>query len=293
MKALRVFIRLVLAVCILLFAAGLVINLFNLFTFRKPDAAILAAIAPADGFTVAMDSVGYERGTICYAAVRLRSAEPRDAVFFVHGSPGALDAYTPYLQDQRLRERADLFSYDRPGFGQTRPIREEPSLAAQAAALAALIRETGARRNILVGHSLGSSIIARYAMDYPDEVHGLVLISAPIDPDLEPPNWWRYLLDFPLIRVAVPRPLAISNAELLPLKEELRTCLPHWSAIRCPVYFVHGDRDQLVPVGNVAFGERVLDGDVPQTSHVVSGEGHFILWTHVDEIVDVIITALD
>ena len=293
MKLIRVVIRILLAIGALLYTLGLVINLFDLFTFRKSDAEILKTVKPSGEFSVMIDTVRYAQGALCYAFAGRPQPGTRDAIFFVHGSPGALDAFSPFLGDRQLLARADLIAYDRPGFGQTIPRQEEPSLAEQAAALDAVIRKIGARRNFLVGQSLGCSIIARYAMDYPGRADGLVMIAAPIDPQLEPPNWWRYLLDFPLVRIAVPRPLAVSNAELLPLKQELDKCLGLWPRIDCPVVLVHGDRDRLVPLANVDFAERMLRADIPLTTHVLKDEGHFILWTHVEEIVGMLLPLLN
>jgi pimeloyl-ACP methyl ester carboxylesterase len=65
----------------------------------------------------------------------------------------------------------------------------EQSLRMQSACLAPLLRlGKSAKKPILVGHSLGGPVAARLAMDYPDEVGGLILVAPSIDPELEKKN---------------------------------------------------------------------------------------------------------
>jgi pimeloyl-ACP methyl ester carboxylesterase len=112
-------------------------------------------------------------------------------VMFVHGSPGSWDAFISFFADSSLYNHAQLISVDRPGFGKSDSGKPERSLQAQAADIAPLLQlsqsfQTGSQqRPILVVHSMGGPVAARIAMDYPNEVGGLILVAPSIDPALE------------------------------------------------------------------------------------------------------------
>ncbi len=291
-KIVRIVLLVLVGIAMLLYALGVVVNAFGLLDFRSSDKKILQRLRQSsdDHAVVRTITVGDLR--IAYAGVNIGDTTPAVAVFFVHGFPGSLDACLDYLANPHLQSHAALYTYDRIGYGESRPHHAEGSLAKQSAQLAALINYVGARRNILVGHSLGCSIAAYLAMDHPEMVDGIVLVAAPLDPSLEPSTWWRPILDYPIIRFAVARPLRISNRELDPLKEELEQCLPQWGKVHCPVTLIHGDKDNLVPVQNVEFGKRVMkNADV----HVimVKGGSHFIMWSREDLISDAIVDMIN
>ena len=111
------------------------------------------------------------------SVIRPEPDSARPVIVFVHGSPGSSDAYTSYLADTALHKVADLLAIDRPGFGYTSGFgRAEGSLERQAAAIEAIVQRLGSGKKIvLVGHSLGGPVIARYAMaaDCAKRVYGL------------------------------------------------------------------------------------------------------------------------
>jgi len=54
-------------------------------------------------------------------------------VLFVHGSPGAWDAWERFLKDPELRAAARLIALDRPGFGGSERGRAEPAPSGRSA----------------------------------------------------------------------------------------------------------------------------------------------------------------
>ena len=210
----------------------------------------------------------------------------RPLIVLVHGSPGSADAYLTYLGDTTLSKAADLVTLDRPGFGYTSRFgRAEGSLERQAAAVEAVAQRLApGKKVILVGHSLGGPVIARYAMDYPEHTAGLVIVAGSIDPDLEEHPWWQGAVDAPPLRWLTPKSLWTSNREIKLLEAELRQILPRWAGIRCPVTMVHALDDRLVPYGNVAFAKRMLV-NCPDYREVTLPQGdHFILWSRQDVV---------
>ena len=214
-------------------------------------------------------------------------------VLFVHGSPGSLSAFLWYLVDSTLLENGFLITTDRPGFGHSNFGVGEPSLDKQARILTRLIEiHQSSRPVILVGHSLGGPLIAKVAMDYPHLVDGLVIVAGSIDPDLEPnETWFRAPLSTPFLRWVLPRSFRASNDELYQLKPQLQDMVPDWGKITCPVAVIHGERDSLVPFGNVAFAEKSL---VNAKVHYLlkKDAGHFIPWQNKDLVVEGILKVL-
>ncbi|WP_373515335.1 alpha/beta fold hydrolase [Persicitalea sp.] len=198
-------------------------------------------------------------------------------VLFVHGSPGSWDAYSGFLKDSVLQNKAYLMSVDRPGFGESTETAVK-MLTEQVEALLPIMKYQ-TQKVILVGHSLGGPIVARFAMEYPEYVRGLVLAAASVDPDLEPTNWYRYILAVPPVRWIIPRSFESSNEELLPLKKDLRKMVGSWDKINCPVVVIQGGSDVLVPAANADFIEQKLNGRVPLTMIRKKSMNHFVPWS--------------
>ena len=79
-----------------------------------------------------------------------------------------------------LAARTRVCSYDRAGYGFSDEGPKPRSLDAAVADLRALIRAASLRTPVvLVGHSLGSNIVRRYADTHPEDVAGLVLVDPP------------------------------------------------------------------------------------------------------------------
>lgn len=278
---------------LLLYLFGVVANVFDLAEMRSSDEAILEELRMSPDTNAFVGTAAYLNGLISFASVGTSTASDSVAVIFVHGSPGSMDAYTIFLLDPHLQAHASLYTYDRLDYGNSTRGNSDLSLIPQSNQLYALVKHIGARQNIFVGHSLGCSIIARFAMDYPELTQGLVMVAAPIDPALEPSSWWRPILEFPMISIAMPHAFRISNRELKPLKTDLEACLPLWERVRCPVTFIHGDIDKLVPVENVAFGKKMLQNSEQVREIILEKHGHFILWTHEQLIVDEIVEMIE
>ncbi|HFC00166.1 MAG TPA: alpha/beta fold hydrolase, partial [Phaeodactylibacter sp.] len=159
-------------------------------------------------------------------------------VVFVHGSPGALNAYESYLSDTILSQKADLLAIDRMGFGYSDFGETESSLITQSAMIAMVLEDFPQQKKILVGHSMGGPVIARLAVDYPDLVDGLVMVAPSISPQLEPSNTWRRVMDFCLICWMTPPALRVCNQEIIPLQGELEQLVRDWKCLEIPVTVV-------------------------------------------------------
>jgi pimeloyl-ACP methyl ester carboxylesterase len=85
---------------------------------------------------------------------------------------------------QRIAEFTEVISYDRPGLGWSAPRRSPASFEVILEELHALLQQAGvASKRILVGHSFGGLLVSLYAVRYPENVAGLVLVDpvAPVE----------------------------------------------------------------------------------------------------------------
>lgn len=205
-------------------------------------------------------------------------------VLFVHGSPGASDAFVDYLADTVLSKHVNMIAFDRAGFGYSGFGHPEPSLAGQSADMKAIADYFApGRAIILLGHSLGGPLICRFAMDYPAQAYALIDVAGSIDPNLEPHQWWVPVVDNPPVKWLVPKALWASNHEIRYLSDELNAMMPMWENIICPVHLIHAEDDRLVPVGNVAFADKMLTHSKKKETILPKGD-HFILWSRMDII---------
>lgn len=217
-------------------------------------------------------------------------------VIMVHGAPGSSDNMLGYLEDPRLTSIAQVIAIDRPGYGFSDFGKTEPSIEKQAAAIRPIIekhRQSKKQKTILVGHSFGGPVIARMAMDFPELIDGLVIVAGSVSPELEPKDWYQKPLDWPCIRWMLPPAVRVCNQEIIPLPKELEKMRPLWENIRSPVVLIHGIKDNLVPVGNVSFAQKMLVNSRQVTIDTLGGQDHFILWSQQKLIVDRIIELIN
>jgi len=216
----------------------------------------------------------------------------KPVVVFIHGAPGAWDAFAGFLMNRRLRDRARLISVDRPGYGRSGLGIPERSLTVQAAVISHVFKHNPiGQKAILVGHSYGGPVAAKMAIDYPDLVAGLVLIAPSVDPSLEETKWYQVPAHWKLISWAIPRDLYSTNEEILPLRNELKKLEDEWGLLRLPITVIQGGLDKLVPKENADFIERAAAASNPKIQRYPN-LNHFIPWSAPDLIVDSILELL-
>jgi pimeloyl-ACP methyl ester carboxylesterase len=90
------------------------------------------------------------------------------------------DSTTWFRLQPLLAASARVCSYDRAGYGFSDMGPLPRNLDADVSDLHALVHQANLKTPlVLVGHSLGSNIVRRYAQQYPADVRGLVLIDPP------------------------------------------------------------------------------------------------------------------
>lgn len=95
----------------------------------------------------------------------------------IHGASGSGRDMTFDLVG-RLSDRYRVIVPDRPGFGYSDALPGGGTLEQQAALLADLAAELGADRPLVVGHSYGGAVALAWAVQRPENIAGLVTLSA-------------------------------------------------------------------------------------------------------------------
>jgi pimeloyl-ACP methyl ester carboxylesterase len=221
----------------------------------------------------------------------LRAGDPTGPrVILVHGTPGSASSWADYLLSPP--PGMEVLALDRPGFGSSSPAGAMTSLAAQAAAVAAL-RPTDGRPVVLLGHSLGGPIVARVAAEHPGRVTALVLLAASLDPAQERIHPLQHVGDWAPVRMLLPRILRNANAELMVLEPELQALAALLPLITAKVVIVHGTKDDLVPVANVPFMQARLTGARCVQTVLLEGRNHFLPWNSEDMVRTAVRSALE
>ncbi len=198
-------------------------------------------------------------------------------VIYIHGTPGSADGWADYLLAPV--PGLEAVAVDRLGFGESGGRQGcVDSFARQAAAIAPLLVKRQGRWPTLVGHSLGGPIAVRLAAMHPERVGGLVIVAGSLDPAFEDPSVLQWIATTWLVRFFLPQVLDNSMGELEAAKRETLLLAPELGRVICPVIVIHGDKDQLVPYGNVAYAERTLVNARPLKVIRLEGQGHFVPW---------------
>lgn len=210
------------------------------------------------------------------------------AIFFVHGSPGGWNEFERYMQDRELLSKYRIISIDRPGFGYSQ-FGEAKNLEEQSKLLFLLIKSLQNGKPIYAaGHSLGGPVIAKLQTDYDNLFAGLVFLAASVDPDEEKPEKWRYILQKTPLKFLLPGAFRPSNEELIYLKKDLRDLDKEWGKITCPVWIIHGDKDEFVPVENVEYAKKKLINAKSVEVKILPGARHFIPWENYENIKNIL-----
>jgi pimeloyl-ACP methyl ester carboxylesterase len=155
-----------------------------------------------------------------YSLSYLEAGEPSGRLaIFVHGTPGDAHAWGDYLMGVPKGFR--YIAIDRPGFGHSGPDGAVTSLAEQAQAITTLVRASGGKPAVLIGHSLGGPIIAQAAVDNPDLVAALVVLAGSLDPTQESVPFIQYVGDTWPVSAMLPRWLRNTNREIIALEPQL------------------------------------------------------------------------
>jgi pimeloyl-ACP methyl ester carboxylesterase len=247
-------------------------------------------------------------------------------IVLLHGAFGALEDYTATIFDPLARHHRAI-AIDRPGHGYSeRPENETCTPEVQARIVHATLKKLGVQRPVLVGFSWSGALVLAYALEFPDEVAGLVTINGVSHPwpGMTSPlyyvpavpligSWFTHTLVMPVARFTMrariesafdpetvplffnsspvrlelrPASFAANAEDIRVLRDSVRVESPHYGEITVPLVIVVGEGDKIVTPW---LHSHALHDEVPGSELVsVPDAGHQLLYTHPKSILDAI-----
>ena len=226
----------------------------------------------------------------------------------------------PFLRE--LRPHFQVIRFSNRGTGLTDNPETGYSRREMADDAAGLLEELGISRAHVLGISMGGTIAQELALNHPQRVRGLVLgctgpgrargvspsgevasLMAPMpglsDEDQIRKTWpasatpefierERGFLE-EMLRVYLEQPTPLETAIRQMVEGMSFDSYERLPEVTAPTLIVHGDRDQLVPVGNAdILGERIAGSQV----RIISGVGHMFFWEKPEESAEAIVEFL-
>ena len=247
-------------------------------------------------------------------------------VVMIHGNAGSVEDFD-FAAMQLLSGSFRVIAIDRPGHGRSDRPSKKATVEVQTELLHAALANLAVSRPLLVGHSWGAALALAYALKYPSDVSGLVLLAPAAYPDGSANNLVETIATTPVIgdlslgfgkaifgRGMLKRALAtafypervpnrylklasslwLSHKHLKAYMEDeaslnrsLSELSKRYGEIRVPVVIVTGDSDRIVSSTENAYA---LHTTIPQSQLIeIKNTGHEIPLTHPESIV----TALE
>ena len=242
-------------------------------------------------------------------------------VVLIHGNPGSCQDWSRLYVPISRRYRAVAF--DRPGHGHSeRPNHRPITVEVQAEMLHAALVQLRIERPLVVGHSWGGSLALVYALKFPDEISGLVLLApAAYESDdgvsflSKLPGWpvigdvlnflftpllgpWLVRTDIAkafapdpvpekylrhvLAEWTLPKKVKWYSVDDALLNESLPEFADRYPEINVPVAIVTGDADQIVPAEQNA--ERLHQALPHSHFNLLPRTGHQIPFTRPEAV---------
>ncbi|PNI08889.1 alpha/beta hydrolase [Arthrobacter sp. AFG7.2] len=228
-----------------------------------------------------------------YASLLPAGPRVRPAYVLLHGI-GVSHRYLARLHLE-LAEKADVYTFDLPGFGKASRPPHQLQIEDFAAFVDAVLTEAGVSRYVVVGHSMGAQFAVELALRQPDRVAGAVLMG----PVVDTPRKTVTRQALALTRDALFRESLTSNA--LVFGDYFRAG-PRWyltelpvmmaypteerlAAVSQPVLVLRGARD---PVARRPWCERLVQVASHGSMAEVPGQGHVVQHTAPDAAAEII-----
>jgi 4,5:9,10-diseco-3-hydroxy-5,9,17-trioxoandrosta-1(10),2-diene-4-oate hydrolase len=237
-----------------------------------------------------------------------------NSLVIVHGGGGGVNAWVNSLE--LLAEHYTVFAPDLPGFGNSQSIDDSFSIPAYVDFLERFTGALGLEKFCLLGHSLGGGIALRYALDFPEKIERLVLVSSLFLGKeialwaryLSSPSVFRYLgeagltifkglswvagslcnscrLSPPFTRVQI----AVGKS-IMSLKGQTMVLADQLAGLVMPTLLVWGARDGIVPAKHA----YAAAGVIPDCRvHVFENCGHHVHNHKTREFSDLLVSFLD
>jgi len=243
-------------------------------------------------------------------------------VVLIHGNPGSGQDWTRVFGPLSALHR--VIAFDRPGHGRSeRPKHVDVTVEVQARLLHDALKQLHVERPIVVGHSWGGALALVYAINYPQEIAGVVLV-APAVYESQDVSLVSELPAVPVIGDAVnfvltplfaatfvrselkkafspdpvpknylrsvlsewtrPKKIKAYSLDEVSLNDSLKRLSPRYPEITIPVSILAGDSDLIVPEKDNA--ERLHQALPKSRLILLPKTGHQIPFTRSQAVLD-------
>lgn len=203
-------------------------------------------------------NLDFLNGSMHYATISKSDTLP--LLLFVHGAPGAWYGYLNLMEDSLLQANFKMVSVDRLGYGKSNYGKPELSVQVQALEIKRIIEEENCsnKKIFLLGRSYGAPIVASYAINNPQRVEKLLMVSPVIDPEKEKFYWFSGIGKTNLAQLMLPKMLNVATSEKYSHASEMEKMLPKWKRLFTKSYVLTGEDDRLADTANFSFAKRKM-----------------------------------
>ena len=190
-----------------------------------------------------------------------------------------------------LRDHANMIAVDLPGHAMSAHHGGDQSIAHYAHTLSELAEELGSEQLILAGHSMGGAVCLEFAMQYPDQLAGLVLVNTGARLKVQSTFLEQIHDDYPLfvrtlaqyaLNDTVDQDISNQFIELLMQSErsavfnDFSSCnsfdrLDDIGEIVCPALVISSDQDKMTPP---KYGEFLAEQLKQSDFALIEGAAH-------------------
>jgi pimeloyl-ACP methyl ester carboxylesterase len=108
------------------------------------------------------------------------------------------------------------------------------------------------------------------------------MLAPAIDPDREKYFWFGKLGKWRATRWLIPKAFRVAADEKYSHESDLRSYQERWKDIKTDIVHVHGDKDFVVPFGNLEFSKKNINPDY-LTPYAWKGMNHFFPFQKKEE----------
>jgi pimeloyl-ACP methyl ester carboxylesterase len=215
----------------------------------------------------------------------------KQSLIFIHGSGGDHSLWS--LQYAKLHKHYNIVAIDLPGHGRSKGSGES-DVGNYCFWIKRLLDILHLKNSILVGHSLGAAITLQFALNYPQEIKGIVPVGGgmkmPVNPSLleflktNPAEAIDLICKFSLAKENRPQffdqlKKSLSQANINVLYDDLSACdkldlTSKISKITAPVLVICGIEDKMTPPD---FSRQITENISGAKLCLIEGAGHMVM----------------